>query len=286
MPFLSSPDLALAEPYHPQHTSALAPGMIPAPSRLLTDTKGWPGTENPAVSHLVCEGDQLLLKATQTCRSQGAISSPASPQEAEQGPHSVQFVASSCIRVLTQRNLLIREGSGGSCPAFPQCHKDNRRKHSPLLSSKPPAPLISLPTFSSGSSRWWFHHHHSRCHFILQAPSHGHRHNGASLEKPLLGLGGKHSAPRNKGSATDNQEKMHRCLKTQRVSIREHRGCILCCVLLSISSTRLLGWVSVQGLRCPTSPPYPGATTCPKLLPGCHQQGPTSKAGSPCGLCH
>lgn len=153
MPFLSSPDLALAEPYHPQHTSALAPGMIPAPSRLLTDTKGWPGTENPAVSHLVCEGDQLLLKATQTCRSQGAISSPASPQEAEQGPHSVQFVASSCIRVLTQRNLLIREGSGGSCPAFPQCHKDNRRKHSPLLSSKPPAPLISLPTFSSGSSR-------------------------------------------------------------------------------------------------------------------------------------
>lgn len=161
--YLSFPDLALAEPYHPQHTSALAPGMIPAPSRLLPDTKGWPGTENPAVSHLVCEGDQLLLKATQTCRSQGAISSPASPQEAEQGPHSIQFVASSCIRVLTQRNLLIREGSGGSCPAFPQCHKDNRRKHSPLLSSKPPAPLISLPTFSSGSSHWSFNHHHSHC---------------------------------------------------------------------------------------------------------------------------
>lgn len=151
----SSPDLALAEPYHPQHTSALAPGIVPAPHGLLTDTKGQPGAENPTVSHLVCEGDQLLLKAplTAACRRQGAISSPAPPREAEQGPRSVQFVASSCIPVLAQRELLIREGSGGSCPAFPQCHKDNRRTHKPLLSSKPPAPLITLPKFSSGSSR-------------------------------------------------------------------------------------------------------------------------------------
>lgn len=165
-----------------------------------------------------------------------------------------------------QKNLFIREGSGGSCPAFPQYHADNRRKQNPLLCLEPPAPLITLPKFSSGSPQCSFNLCHSCCLSFHPASN---RHNQGSLEEPLLAYSREPSAPWNEGSTADNQEKMHRCSKTQRVSIREPSSLFrLCCiwtseaaaflslwyVLLASGSAAFLCWMLVQGLRCLLSP--------------------------------
>lgn len=95
------------------------------------------------------------------------------------------------------RNISVRERSRGSCLVFPQHHTDKRRKHISLHFSEPPAPLIAIPKFSSGSSHCSFTLHLSCCLPFhpastkqwAQTKSHH------SSEEPLLVFSSEHSAP-------------------------------------------------------------------------------------------
>jgi len=181
------------------------------------------------------KGSRLLLQAPQAsvCNGKGAVSSLASLRDAESmscsstsaehGTHSVQFITSSSIPVLTQKNLLIREGSRGSCPMFPHCHTDNRRKQSPLLCLEPPAPLITLPKFNSGSSRCSFNLRHSCClPFHCASTEQQAQTQSRKFGRAVAGIQQRPGLLESKGSTADSQDKMRRCSKTQRVSIREH----------------------------------------------------------------
>lgn len=198
-----------------------------------------------------------------------------------------------------QKNLFIREVSGGSCPAFPQYHADNRRKQNPSLCLEPLAPLITLPKFSSGSSHCSFNLCHSCC---LSSYPASNRHNQGSLEEPLLAYSREPSAPWNEGSTADNQEKMHRCSKTQRVSIREPSSLFrLWCIWTSeaagfsvaviCATCQQQRWVFrldagagiemfiVTFLLSPLVPPWGQSPQ-----PGHHWQGHIARAGSSWGI--
>lgn len=144
------------------------------------------------------------------------------------------------------RNISVRERSRGSCLVFPQHHTDKRRKHISLHFSEPPAPLIAIPKFSSGSSHCSFTLHLSCCLPFhpastkqwAQTKSHH------SSEEPLLVFSSEHSAPWH----NDNQEKMvdaqkpgvcplrstapsFSCNASGLWKLQPHCGCDMCCFL-------------------------------------------------------
>lgn len=105
---------------------------------------------------------------------------------------------------------------------FPQCHTDNSRKQTPLFSLEPLAPLITLPKFSSGSSRCSF----NLCHSCCLPFHHSSTEQQAQTQSRKFGRGtagvqwkAQHCWKQGLDSRQSAQDAG--CSKTRRVSIRE-----------------------------------------------------------------